>query len=850
VFRTLLIAALLAATLAAGLPAFMPSAVAQSTEADAVPAADQTSVALSEDIARWTRVLDRVDAQLKASDLSLSVLDILDQTVDEVRDRLNEARLPVQSEFDRIGDLVRALGPAPGEGEPPEAESVATQRRELASQYSVPQGMLRQIGVLLQRTNLLAGSIAEAEANALKAQLVVRTPSLLSYQNWSSAAAEFISLSKRILASPKEWFESPRVSRAVGPGYAAGLLIAIFSAAGFGWFLRRWLIRQFGRKPDDLAPSYRKRVLAAVAEATAYTLIPILIVAVAYTMLLSRDLLFGVFQALMFGVVEAVVWTSVLRGLPRAMLAPHKPHWRLTKMGNLAARLWDRRAFTLAVLIGVDQLILNPFLALQPSSVLRFTYAFVANGAIAAWFLAVVFDDRLWRTPEQEARATMKVAAEPSGPQRDDVRARSRWWSVGRVLVAAFALALPITALAGFGVLSDHISRRLLTSAGVFLVALVLHGLARDLVAVFTREDEKPPEPDEAANPIYVWSVLLLDIGLVVSMAFFMLPLWGGRWDTIAERIGLIMSGLQIGGRTFSLTDVLMGMAVFIFLIILVRLFQRFLDVRILRQTRMDVGVRDALKTGIGYAGVVIAALVAVNTAGIDLSGLAIIAGALSVGIGFGMQSIVNNFVSGLILLIERPIKVGDWVVVGEDQGFVKSISVRSTQIQTFSNASVILPNSELIAGRVTNWMFKDRSGRVEIPIGVAYGSDTAKVRETLLACVRGRPGIKPWPAPEVVFMDFGDSALIFHLRFHISNILERIIVASDVRFAIDAAFREAGITIPFPQRDVHMIQAGPQTATPEPRQDDAAEPPSGKASPVRASRHGDDIDMGQETDT
>ena len=849
-FRTVLISTLLAAMLAAGLSAFVQSATAQPAATDAEVAASLNYGPLDEEIARWTRVLDRVEAQLDEDDISLSVLSILDQTVDQVRDQAIAARLPVQRDVDRIGDLIRALGPAPAEGEPPEAESVVTQRRELTGQFSIPQGTLRQLGVLVQRTSLLADRIAETQRIIVTAELLVRTPSLLSYQNWADAAAEFVALGKRILATPRQWFLSPQVSGTVGPVYLAGLLISVISAAGLGWFLRRWLIRQFGRKADDQDPSYRKRVLAAVAEATGTTLIPILIVVVVYAMLLSRGLLFGVFQALMLGVVEAVVWTSILRGLPRAMLAPRMPHWRLTRMGNLAARLWDRRAFTLAVIIGIDLLILNPFLALQPSAALRFTYAFVANGAIAAWFVAVAFDERLWRTPEQEAQTTTTGAAKPTGPQRDEVPARSRWWSVGRVVVAALALALPITALAGFGVLSDHISRRLLASAGIFLIALVLHGLARDLVAVFTREDEKPPESDEAANPIYVWSVLLLDIGLVVSMVFFMLPLWGGHWDTIAERIGLIMSGLQIGGRTFSLTDVLLGMAVFIFLMILVRLFQRFLDVRILRQTRMDVGVRDALKTGIGYGGVVIAALAAINTAGIDLSGLAIIAGALSVGIGFGMQSIVNNFVSGLILLIERPIKVGDWVVVGQDQGFVKRISVRSTQIQTFSNASVILPNSELISGRVTNWMFKDRSGRVEIPIGVAYGSDTAKVRETLLACVRGRPGIKPWPAPEVVFIDFGDSALIFHLRFHIGNILERIVIASDVRFAIDAAFREAGITIPFPQRDVHMIQPGPETTTLQPRQDDPAEPPSGKASPIRAGRHGDDIDTGQETDT
>jgi small-conductance mechanosensitive channel len=309
------------------------------------------------------------------------------------------------------------------------------------------------------------------------------------------------------------------------------------------------------------------------------------------------------------------------------------------------------------------------------------------------------------------------------------------------------------------------------------------------------------------------------------------------------------MSDVTIGGRTFSLTDVLIGMVVFAILFILVRFIQGFLDVRVLRQTRMDVGVRDALKAGIGYVGVVIAALVAIHTAGIDLSGLAIVAGALSVGIGFGMQSIVSNFVSGLILLIERPIKEGDWIVVGQDEGYVKRISVRSTEIQTFSNATVIVPNSELITGSVTNWMYKDKSGRAELPIGVAYGSDTAKVREVLLDCLKGHNGIRAWPQPTVLFMDFGDNALLFQLRFYVNKVDDRLSIASDIRFAIDAAFREAGISIPFPQRDVHVIEASGQPDETEVKPDKAATPQSSKILPIRSGGRADDSGIDQDSD-
>ena len=843
--RAALIPTLFAVLLASALPAFAQSEPAEPTPAESAPAeaapapaspSDRPGAeALDENLARWNRVLDRVGEQLQEKGLSLSVIGELDATVDRVREQVNESREPLQVEADRVGVLLQALGPLPKEGEPPETENVAAQRRDLNQLLGVPAGQLRKLDVLLQRTNLQKSAIAEAQGRVIRAQLLVKTPSLLSAETWGRAAAEFGAMGRRIVTSPKRWSESEEARDVIGKGYFLGALVAIAVAALLGWYVRRWLLRNFGRKPEIAEPSYRMRVLAALASATAYTVIPIMVVAVGYGALASRGLLVGTFQHLVIGIVAAVVWISALYGLPRAMLSPDMPHWRLVHMGDQAARLWFRRVLVFAALIGIDRLISEPFGALEPSILLQFTYAFIADTAITAVFLAVVLDRRLWRTPDEEAQAIAIKGGEPLGPPKEGFAVRSRWWHVGRALMGALALAIPVTALSGFGVLADHIADRLVATAGIFLVAMVLHGLARDLVAVFTRDDEKPPGPDEQANPIYVWSVLLLDIGLVVSIVFFMVPLWGGRWDNIIERIGWALEGFKIGGRTFSLTDVLMGIVVFIVLLVLLRFFQRFLDVRVLRQTRMDSGVRDALNTGIGYVIVIIAGLAAIDTAGIDLTGLAVIAGALSVGIGFGMQSVVNNFVSGLILLVERPIKVGDWIVVGQDEGNVKRISVRSTEIQTFSNSTVIVPNSELISGRVTNWMYKDSSGRAELAIGVAYGSDTAKVREVLIGCVKDREGVKAWPQPQVVFMDFGDSALLFQLRFHVRNIDQRLAIMSDVRFAIDAAFREAGISIPFPQRDIHVIEPGGKGEGAE--AGETAASPSGKVLPMRSGR-------------
>jgi len=200
--------------------------------------------------------------------------------------------------------------------------------------------------------------------------------------------------------------------------------------------------------------------------------------------------------------------------------------------------------------------------------------------------------------------------------------------------------------------------------------------------------------------------------------------------------------------------------------------------------------------------------------AGVEFTNLAIIAGALSVGIGFGLQNIVNNFVSGLILLVERPIRTGDWIMVGSTEGYVKKISIRSTQIQTFDRADVIVPNSELISGQVTNWMLSDPWGRVRVPVGVAYGSDTARVMEILLDVANKHPlVITNYPGvgqPRALFRAFGDSSLDFELRCFIRDVDKRLATISDLNLAIDAAFREAGIEIPFPQRDLHFRNGAP----------------------------------------
>src|SRR6478672_5976593 len=293
---------------------------------------------------------------------------------------------------------------------------------------------------------------------------------------------------------------------------------------------------------------------------------------------------------------------------------------------------------------------------------------------------------------------------------------------------------------------------------------------------------------------------IALTFALIICALPFLMLQWGYSGADIRDGFKSAFFGIEVGQFRISLARILLGIVLFIALLFATRLLQRWLREKALQQTRMDPGVVNSIDTVAGYVGTGLAALVAVSYAGLDITNLAIVAGALSVGIGFGLQSIVNNFVSGLILLIERPIKVGDRIVVGDQQGLVRRISVRATEIETFDRASLIVPNSELITGRVLNWTHRDSLVAVSVKVGVSYAADPQQVIGILRKCAEEHPDVLRFPEPSAVFEEFADSALMFNLRISLPDISKAVGVQSDLRSAIFKALRAADIEIPYNQ--------------------------------------------------
>lgn len=277
---------------------------------------------------------------------------------------------------------------------------------------------------------------------------------------------------------------------------------------------------------------------------------------------------------------------------------------------------------------------------------------------------------------------------------------------------------------------------------------------------------------------------------------------------------------ISVGGVRFTLWSLLYVLLLVGLLFYATAKLKNWITDHLLARTRVDLGIRQAVASIVRYLVIGIGFMIILQTAGIDLSALTVLAGALGIGVGLGLQNIASNFVSGLIILIERPIKIGDRVEVGKITGDVVSISLRATTIVSNDNIAIIVPNSEFVSSSVINWSYTDRDVRFNIPVGVSYGSDPLVVQRLLLEVAVEHGGVLKQPPADVMFQEFGDSSLNFVLRVWTRDYTARPgVLRSELNFAISKKFKEGGIEIPFPQRDLHIRSSAIELGSPTKRE-------------------------------
>ncbi|MBI2719796.1 MAG: mechanosensitive ion channel family protein [Rhizobiales bacterium] len=741
-------------------------------------------------VSSLTLDLRTLDAGVNSAGVSDEQLQLFRNQVEDIRTKATATVATLADPIAEITQQITKLGPAPAEGTS-EPESVAAQRKLLNDELSRLVGPKSQLDLIVVGAEQLSGRISAIQRDQFVKRIFQGGRSVFNPYLWVETAKGLALLNTRLIGLFSEWLSGAgHLANIIGLVVIPAYLIIFLGALVL---LRRSLRRRFlaysdsGLAPNDIARLWRlARVVTSVFAGLAALVLPV------YAALDAASLMTPRLALVVNPLIDVVFMTAVYWTLARRLAAPGQPRWRLVDLDAVAAARFP-------LLVGLTALVVAMARALGTVAdglFLPVSYT-VGQSAVSAAIILLLLALTLYSLRHQQGLAEKSPG-------------RRLYFGWARRFVPALWLAIAVgvgALLAGYVALASYIAEQIFETAVLIAVLFLLHhlsdaavnssidpqsGLGRTLRRV-TGLGERGVER------LGIVFRTAADIVLLLAGLPLLLALWTLTWVDFRSLANTAFSGFRIGDVTVSPSTMLLVILVLAGGIVATNLMVRWLDRRILAQTRVDKGVQDSLKKGASYAGYILALGMAFSAAGLNFSTIAIVAGALGVGIGFGLQSIVNNFVSGLILLIERPIRVGDWVVLDVGEGLVKRINVRSTEIETFDSCSIIVPNSSLVTGVVRNWTHGDNFGRFTVAVSVEYGSDAAKVRDLLLDCARSHPKVLTFPEPQALLVRFGAYGLDFEIKAAVADIFEGAIVANDLRHAILKTFGEKTISIARP---------------------------------------------------
>ncbi|RCS25878.1 mechanosensitive ion channel family protein [Phyllobacterium salinisoli] len=723
----------------------------------------------------------------KASKNDASLVDLRLQ-MEQVAKKLLDAGVAFRPRLAEINARLEQLGAPPAQGQPAEPPIVTEERTRLTGEKAEINAMIGET----EDTSLSVNQMIE-QIGDMRRELFARTLSQRVDINYSlgseviSAAGAETQTLGRVISS---WWRFVVMFKL--KSFLAAAFFALAAALVLHFGAQRFLGELFWRDPTADAPSYLSRLTAAFWS----TLVPSAAVGVFlgttyfflnYFNVLRPDI--ATMLSSLFGVTGIVYF---IHRLAKSVLCANMPAWRLVHIAPKPARILTYLITATALINGLDY-----FLNTVSQVVVSPLSLTVAKSLIATVLVGLLIIAIAWVKPIE----------------REDAGVVRPWPKPLRIFLICLGLFPIVAALLGYIGLARFASQQIVVN-GAFLVTMYLGFLTaraitdehafgstsvgRAMKQRFGMDETSLDQLGLVAGVLTNFAVCLIGIPLILLQ-------FGFQWSELQTWFFRLMTGFQIGNFSISFTGIFTGLLLFVIGYFVTRWFQNWLDGSVMARGRVDSGVRNSIRTVVGYLGLAVAALIGISAAGINLSNLALVAGGLSLGIGFGLQNVVSNFVSGLILLAERPIKVGDWVEAGGVAGIVKKISVRATEVETFQRQSIIVPNSSLINGNVANWTHRNKLGRVDIPVGAAYGSDPRKVHALLSDIGRSHPQVLKNPEAFVAFKGFGASSLDFELRVFLADISAIVLVQNELRFQIVERFAEEGIEIPFPQTDIHL---------------------------------------------
>ncbi|MDA9047097.1 DUF3772 domain-containing protein [Planktomarina temperata] len=738
-------------------------------------ASAQTSPQVTLDYDRWAATANMAQDTLEAGTASGAFLHELRKQLALRRSEFSEVQNFSPARLATLEEQLAALGPVPESGiEPAE---IAERRMILAQEIKVLNApRLRAREAFKQADGLIREIDAALSAKETENLLQLR-PSPIDLRLWPEAVLQVSEKLKSLVGSVSTAWHTPVLRDKAHDQLS--LIVALLVAAGVLLTQgRRWLaraLRRLSRSEDAYGVDLAQYLLGLGKLVN--VLLCVFLVSRAWSISRLYDFDLNVLlQASPWIVAPLFIsrWLAtqlcLIDETTRSVLA-------LPRGSRVQARFLIR-----FLGVAISAMIFMAFL----NSMGDFSSGTVAVIVVVLVSIAGVGTLRLGGLLWRQSHGPQAATGAEQVPHRIVVRLGQ-----GLAVVAAICIAL---AVIGYSYLAIELLMTVLLATEFLGILFVTFEAVRNAAAMLSQD--RNAGYDSLAAVVVNAALILASLPVFALIA-------GVRPSELMELWSTFQSGVTLGEVQLSPSVVLQLIVVFVIGLLLTRLIQRTLKIRVLAKTKIDAGGQNAIVSGIGYFGIFLAAVVAITYAGLDLSSLAIVAGALSVGIGFGLQNIVSNFVSGIILLIERPISVGDWIEVGGNMGIVRKISVRSTSIQTFDRTDVIVPNADLVSGTVTNYTHGSSVGRIIVPIGVAYGNDTRKIEELLLPLAEQHPLVLKDPAPSVVFQGFGADSLNFEIRALLADINYGLTVRSELNHQVYEVLTANGIEIPFGQRDI-----------------------------------------------
>ena len=789
---------------------FAAAAVAAQTQ---TPPADNENV----DYSAVNKQLDKMTAELNSGKIGPGATGGMLDKINDLQDKLNQNLPLLNNDLGSVQKKIAALGEVPDDGNEP--AEIAKQRKELNKQADAYKTSIAQAKLAKTKIDDLNGLILKVRNQDLFTRIFAKQSSIFHPQEFWTSLVSFAKFTFELIKSPLDWYRQlPAADMATADDNIVYALFYIIAATFAAAYLRHFIKTRLGYREAIANPDYTQKVRAALWMFLARGLIPAAIIGTFMFWIKNGAIINkSNFGTMLYTAALYLLYFFLTQALVRILLTPANGKWRIIEVSNDRAQASSKALIFSAAAICIVSFFQSLAAEMNVNPEVLYSLKIFAN-AVKAFCVVLVANKFLFDgTPEENAKNAATAEAtgkENAGKDEEEYKELSTPAKISLAVTVFMAVSFAAS-LFGYIRLSEFAINRFIISGVVIAVFYILDRLLRVIfrqlmrLKFWSRTLRINPRKLVKAN---FWFALILKPILGIMAILTLLAVWGVSVDIMLNKVRNFLVGFNIGSLHISITSILLGIISFFVSSFLFKMLKGSFQNGSLSQIDWDPGVKNSVISGIGFFGIIISLIVGFAVMGGSISSIAIIAGALSFGAGLGLQNMVSSLVAGLTILFERQIKVGDWVIIDGQEGIVKSINMRSTELETWNKSNVIVPNASILANSLINKTYSDQMGRVEIKVGVDYNSDINKVKAILLEIAGEDPEVLNSPPPSLQFTDLGDNSLNFQLNRYTANVYSGAGISFRIREKIVERFRENNINIPYPQRVIHFISSAPET--------------------------------------